>query len=117
MTDVYKALSHPVRRMIIALLRERARSAGELAEAFDLSKPTLSGHFNVLKAANLIADDRKGTTLIYRVNVSVLEDAIAGLMDLFRIGEGAASPAPDAAPEIAAPNAAVPTAQPAKGKS
>lgn len=87
MSDVYKALSHPVRRKIIALLRERARSAGEIAEAFDLSKPTLSGHFNVLKAADLVTDERQGTTLIYRVNVSVLEDAVAGLMDLFKIGE------------------------------
>ena len=41
----------------------------------------------MLKAAGLITDERKGTTLIYRVNVSVLEDAIAGLMDLFKIGE------------------------------
>lgn len=86
MSDVYKALAHPVRRKIIALLRERARSAGELAEDFDLSKPTLSGHFNILKAAGLIIDERQGTTLIYRVNVSVLEDAVSGLMDLFRIG-------------------------------
>lgn len=87
MSDVYKALAHPVRRKIIALLREHARSAGDIAEAFDLSKPTLSGHFNVLKAAGLIIDERQGTTLIYHVNVSVLEDAVSGLMDLFKIGE------------------------------
>lgn len=87
MNDVYKALAHPVRRKIIALLREHARSAGDIAKAFDLSKPTLSGHFNVLKAAGLIIDERQGTTLIYHVNVSVLEDAVSGLMDLFKIGE------------------------------
>ena len=112
MSDVYKALSHPVRRKIIALLREQARSAGDIADAFDLSKPTLSGHFNVLKAAGLITDERRGTTLIYRVNVSVLEDAIAGLMDLFKIGEPDAT-APDHA-QNASPTAA--TAQPGKGK-
>lgn len=97
MSDVYKALSHPVRRKIIALLRDRARSAGEIADAFDLSKPTLSGHFNVLKAAGLITDERRGATLIYRVNVSVLEDAVAGLMDLFNIGDAnrrSSAPAP-----------------------
>ena len=117
MSDVYKALSHPVRRRIIALLRERARSAGEIAEAFDLSKPTLSGHFNVLKAANLITDERKGTTLIYRVNVSVLEDAVAGLMDLFKIGEGRAPASTRTA--AASPTAHSPTAmaQPEKEKS
>ena len=112
MSDVYKALSHPVRRKIIALLRERARSAGEVADAFNLSKPTLSGHFNVLKAAGLITDERKGTTLIYRVNVSVLEDAIAGLMDLFKIGEAGIAALNHAQN---APTPAV-TAQPGKEK-
>mgnify|MGYP000126753213 CR=1 FL=1 len=92
MSDVYKALAHPVRRKVLAMLREQARSAGELADAFDLAKPTLSGHFNVLKAANLILEERRGTTLIYRANVSVLEDALTGLMDLFKIGD-----APDGA--------------------
>ncbi len=87
MTDVYKALAHPARRKILSLLRERARSAGEIAEAFDLAKPTLSGHFNILREAGLVTAERHGTTLIYRLNVSVLEDALAGLMDLFRLGE------------------------------
>ena len=100
MTDVYKALAHPARRKILAMLRQRAHTAGELAEAFDLSKPTLSGHFNVLKAANLITDERRGTTLIYRANISVLEDALTGLMDMFRIGD--AAPESDAAPRSAA---------------
>lgn len=84
---VYKALSHPVRREILALLRERARSAGEIAEAFSLAKPTLSGHFNVLKSAGLISVERRGATLIYRANLSVLEDALAGLFSMFRLGE------------------------------
>jgi len=86
MSDVYKALAHPVRRKILALLRERAHSAGEIADTFSVSKPTLSGHFNVLKAAGLVTDERQGAMVIYRVNISVLEDALAGLMDLFKIG-------------------------------
>ncbi len=86
MSDVYQALAHPVRREILAMLRQRAHSAGELADAFALAKPTLSGHFNVLKNAGLISAERKGTTLIYRINISVLEDAVAGLMDLFKVG-------------------------------
>lgn len=92
MADVYKALAHPVRRKIIALLRERAHSAGELANAFDLAKPTLSGHFNILKEAGLITVERQGVTLIYRANISVIEDALTSLMEMFRIG--------DAAPEM-----------------
>jgi DNA-binding transcriptional ArsR family regulator len=89
MDDVYKAIAHPVRRKILAMLRERAHSAGELADAFDISKPTMSGHFNVLKAAGLITAERKGATLIYRANVSVLEEAMTGLMELFKVGDTA----------------------------
>jgi DNA-binding transcriptional ArsR family regulator len=57
-------------------------SAGDLAEQFDLAKPTLSGHFAVLKAADLVTTERQGTSIIYRVNMSALEDAAAALMDL-----------------------------------
>ena len=86
-TDVFQALAHPVRRRIIAMLRERAHTAGELAAAFDLAKPTLSGHFNVLKGAHLITVERRGATLLYRANVSVLEETLTGLFDLFRLGD------------------------------
>lgn len=87
MDDVYKAIAHPVRRKILVMLRVRAHTAGELADAFDISKPTMSGHFNVLKAAGLITAERQGATLIYRANVSVLEEAMTGLMELFRVGD------------------------------
>jgi DNA-binding transcriptional ArsR family regulator len=57
-------------------------SAGDLAAAFDLAKPTLSGHFAVLKAADLVTGERKGTTILYRLNMSVLKEAMAAMMDL-----------------------------------
>jgi ArsR family transcriptional regulator, arsenate/arsenite/antimonite-responsive transcriptional repressor len=82
MSDVFDALAHPVRRKILRLLRKRPMSAGELAEKFDLAKPTLSGHFSVLKAADLVGTERQGTTIIYRINMSVLEEAMAALMDI-----------------------------------
>ncbi len=82
MSDVFDALAHPVRRKILKLLRRRAMSAGELADRFDLAKPTLSGHFAVLKAADLVTTERQGTTILYRVNMSALEEAAAGLMEL-----------------------------------
>lgn len=91
MNDIIKALAHPARREIIASLRERAHSAGELAERTGLNKPTLSGHLNVLKSVGLVSVERRSQTLIYRVNVSVLEDALANLMDMFRIGENFAA--------------------------
>jgi ArsR family transcriptional regulator len=85
MNRVYQALAHPVRRRVLALLRERDMTAGELAEHFDLAKPTLSGHFSVLKDAGLIQGDRNGTSITYHLNVSLLEEALLALLDAFAI--------------------------------
>ena len=60
-------------------------TAGELAAQFDLSWPTMSGHFAVLRDADLIDSDRNGSTITYHLNVSVLEEALAALMDAFQI--------------------------------
>jgi len=87
MSEVYKSLADPTRRRILELLREGEKSAGEIAGHVHVSKPTLSGHFAVLKAAGLIDVTRSGTTLIYRLNTSVLEDAIFALMDMFNVGQ------------------------------
>jgi len=84
MSDLFGALSHPARREILKLLREKPMSAGELAAHFDLAKPTLSGHFAVLKAADLVTAERHGTTILYRLNMSVLEEAVAALMSIAR---------------------------------
>jgi len=54
MSEVYKALADPTRRRILSMLREREMSAGEIADHFDLAKPTLSGHFAVLREAGLV---------------------------------------------------------------
>jgi DNA-binding transcriptional ArsR family regulator len=89
MNEVYKALSDPTRRRILELLRRRDMTAGELAEHFDLAKPTLSGHFQVLKEADLIQADKVATTITYRLNVSVLEEALLALMNSFKLGKGA----------------------------
>ena len=91
MSEVYKALADPTRRRILALLRDREMSAGEIAKHFDLAKPTLSGHFAVLREAKLVSPEKTGTTIIYRLNVSVLEEALMALMDTFRVEPRAAS--------------------------
>ena len=88
MNSVYKALSDPTRRRILELLRRRDMTAGELADHFDLAKPTLSGHFAVLKEADLIQADKVATTITYRLNVSVLEEALLALMTTFKLGKG-----------------------------
>ena len=86
LTEVLKALSDPTRREIVRLLRRRDLTAGEIAERFPLAKSTLSGHFNVLKHAGLVVAERRGTTLVYSLNVSALEEGLLGLLALFRIG-------------------------------
>ena len=78
MNHVFKALSDPTRRRVLQLLRERPMSAGELAEHFAVSKPTMSAHFSVLQEAGLIEAERNGRTIIYRLKMSVLEDALLG---------------------------------------
>jgi DNA-binding transcriptional ArsR family regulator len=55
-------------------------SAGELADAFQVSKPTMSGHFAKLKEAGLIQADHKGTTILYSINMTVLEEVLLGFM-------------------------------------
>lgn len=82
LSSVYKALSHPVRREILALLRKEARLSGDLAEQFDMTWPSLSRHLAVLKDAELITAERQGTKILYRVNTSVVEDAASALLAL-----------------------------------
>ena len=77
---VFEALSHPVRREILKLLRAGPQSAGELAGHFELSKPTLSVHFAKLKEADLVTVERQGTSLIYHLNMSILEEALSGFL-------------------------------------
>lgn len=84
-TPVYKALADPTRRKILQLLRDKDLSAGELAEHFSHAKPTLSRHFNVLKNADLIQGSKSGNQIIYRLNVSVLEEAMLAMMQAFKI--------------------------------
>jgi DNA-binding transcriptional ArsR family regulator len=80
--SVFKAIADPTRREILRLLRRREMTAGELAERFDMTKPTMSHHFAVLKAADLIASRREGQTIWYGLNTTVIEDILAWAMDL-----------------------------------
>ena len=76
MNVVFEALAHPIRREILEMLKSGSKTAGELAEAFDVSKPTMSGHFAKLKEAGLIQADQRGTTILYSVNLSTLEEVL-----------------------------------------
>lgn len=83
MSTVFKALSDPTRRAILQHLQGGPMGAGELADLFDVSKPTMSAHFAVLVAAGLIAADKQGRTITYRLKLSVLEDALLGFVQAF----------------------------------
>ena len=83
---VFKALSDPTRRRVLELLRKSSRSAGELADHFPVSKPTMSAHFSVLQDAGLIEAERDGRVIYYRLKMSVLEDALLGFAGTFGIG-------------------------------
>ena len=92
MNSVFKALSDPTRRKVLELLRQRPMTAGELSDQFAVSRPTMSAHFAVLKEAGLIDATKQGTTITYRLRLSVLEDALFGFAQLFGIGATAAEP-------------------------
>lgn len=92
MSHVFKALSDPTRRRVLHLLRQGPMSAGDLADQFDVSKPTMSAHFAVLKEADLVHAEKVGKSVIYHLKLSVLEDALLGFVQSF--GMGAASPEP-----------------------
>ena len=83
MNRVFKALSDPTRRRVLQLLRERPMIAGELSEHFAVSKPTMSAHFSVLQAAGLIEAEKSGRSIIYRLKMSVLEEALLGFAQTF----------------------------------
>ena len=86
MNLIFKALSDPTRRRILQLLRKRAMSAGEIAEHFAISKPTLSAHFAVLREADLVDSEKRGTTITYRLKLSVLEDALLAFAETVGVG-------------------------------
>ena len=80
--QAFKALADPTRREILRLLRKGEMSAGELAERFDMTKPTMSHHFAVLKEADLITSRREAQTIWYSLNTTVLQDVLAWAIDL-----------------------------------
>lgn len=82
MDRVFKAISDPTRREILRLLGQGEKNAGQLAEHFDMTKPTMSHHFAVLKEADLITSRRDGQQIWYALNTSVVEDVLRWAMDL-----------------------------------
>ena len=85
MNEAFQALGDSTRREILRLLRSRDMTAGEIADCFPLARSTLSGHFNVLKHAGLIIAEKHGTTVVYSLNLSVVDETVAAVLDLFNV--------------------------------
>jgi DNA-binding transcriptional ArsR family regulator len=86
--EAFKALADPTRREILRLLRGGEKTAGELAEHFDMSKPSVSHHFAVLKQADLIGSRREGQQIYYFLNTTVVEDLLAIIWGLLAGPDG-----------------------------
>lgn len=82
LNNPFKALSDPSRRKILQLLRKQNMTAGEIANHFSISKPSISHHLNILKQADLVQDEREGQNIIYSLNTSVLDDLITWFLNL-----------------------------------
>ena len=87
MNDLFKALSDPSRRKIIQLLKEGDLTAGEIADHFNMAKPSISHHLNLLKQANLVLSQKQGQNVIYSLNTTTLQDALSFFFDLINKGD------------------------------
>jgi DNA-binding transcriptional ArsR family regulator len=88
---VFKALSDPTRRHVLEMLRERPMNAGDLAARFPVAKATMSAHFAVLREADLVSSEKIGREIVYRLKLSVLEEAILTFSQTFGLNVGAAT--------------------------
>ena len=90
MIDVFDVLAHPIRREVLELLKRGGMTAGEIADHFPVSKPTMSAHYAKLKAAGLIRGENRCGSIVYTLNLSTLEEALLGFMG--RVGIGVSRP-------------------------
>ena len=82
MNSLFKALNDETRRQIIELLKEKDTNAGAIADRFNISKPSISHHLDILKRASLITGEKKGQFVMYSLNTSILEDLINWILTL-----------------------------------
>ena len=87
MNAVFKALADPTRRQILRLLGDREMTAGDLAQRFEMTKPSISHHFSVLRECGLIRFRREGQQIWYSVNTTVLQDVLTWAMDMVHTAE------------------------------
>ena len=82
MNLLFKALNDSTRRQILDLLKEKDLTAGEIADAFNISKPSISHHLDILKQADLVSGEKKGQFVHYTLNTTILEDVLQWIITL-----------------------------------
>ena len=87
MGDAFKAVSDPTRRKILELLQEKSLNAGEIADYFHITKPSISHHLTILKNSGLIVDERHGQNIVYSLDMSVFQDMMKWFMNFTSMGE------------------------------
>ncbi len=87
LNDTFKALSDPTRRKILDLLKEKDMTAGEIADHFQMSKPSISHHLNLLKQADLVWDERQGQHMMYSLNTTVFQDLLKWVLQFNKEGK------------------------------
>ncbi|CAN1571820.1 ArsR Predicted transcriptional regulators [Flavobacteriaceae bacterium] len=80
MNDIFKALNDATRREILELLKTKDRSAGEIADQFNMSKPSISHHLDILKRADLITSEKSGQFIFYSINTTIMEDVLQWIL-------------------------------------
>jgi len=80
MNDIFKALNDATRREILELLKTKNLSAGEIADQFNMSKPSISHHLDILKRADLITAEKSGQFIYYSINTTILEDVLQWML-------------------------------------
>ncbi|KGK81746.1 MULTISPECIES: autorepressor SdpR family transcription factor [unclassified Clostridium] len=83
MSKAFKALSDETRREILKLLNKGDMSAGEISEHFNMSKPSISKHLDILREAELITSEKKGQFVIYSINTTILQEVLGSFLDIF----------------------------------
>lgn len=87
MGDAFKALSDPTRRKILELLQEQPLNAGEIADYFQITKPSISHHLMILKNSGLIVDERKGQNIVYSIDMTVFQDMMKWFLNFIDKGD------------------------------
>jgi DNA-binding transcriptional ArsR family regulator len=80
MNDIFKALNDGTRREILELLKTKDMSAGEIANQFNMSKPSISHHLDILKRADLITAEKSGQFIFYSINTTIMEDVLQWIL-------------------------------------